>query len=360
MRVTICLLLSLLTTTTSSLNIKHDLELGLEAVAEAGRNLLTITKRNNLQSLAAFHTFMSVHNKTYSDAGEYRRRYKIFRSNMKLVGRLQAGERGSGVYGATQLADLTPQEFRRNYLGYRRLRDDPDIHWPPATIPDISLPDSHDWRDLGAVSPVKNQGMCGSCWAFSTAGNVEGQNKVVNGELVSLSEQELVDCDSRDAGCNGGLMENAYKTLLEIGGLESEKDYGYDGADEACKFNRSKVAVRVSGGLEMPTNETQMAQWLFKNGPIAVGLNAFAMQFYWGGVSNPPSLLCSPSGIDHGVLIVGFGVHTTRWLQRVQPYWIIKNSWGASWGENGYYRLYRGDGVCGINLAASSATVVKN
>ena len=118
---------------------------------------MTITKKNNLQSLAAFHTFMSVHNKTYSDAGEYRRRYKIFRSNMKLVGLLQAGERGSGEYGATHLADLSPQEFRRNYLGYSRLRDDPDIHWPPADIPDISLPDSHDWRDLGAVSPVKNQ-----------------------------------------------------------------------------------------------------------------------------------------------------------------------------------------------------------
>jgi len=354
------LLLSLLTTFTCSVSLKHDLELGLQAVEEAGRSLLMITKKNNLQSLAAFHTFMSVHNKTYSDAEEYKKRYKIFRSNMELVARLQAEERGSGVYGATHLADLTPEEFRRNYLGYSRLGDDPDVHWPPADIPDIPLPDSHDWRDLGAVSPVKNQGMCGSCWAFSTAGNVEGQNKVVNGELISLSEQELVDCDSRDAGCNGGLMENAYKTLLEIGGLESEKDYGYDGADEACKFNRSKVAVRVSGGVEMPTNETQMAQWLLKNGPIAVGLNAFAMQFYFGGVSNPPSLLCSPSGIDHGVLIVGFGVHTTRWLKRVQPYWIIKNSWGSSWGENGYYRLYRGNGVCGINLAASSATVVKN
>ena len=157
MRVTICLLLSLLTTTTWANSFKHDLQRGLEAVAEAGRSLLTITQKNNLQSLAAFHTFMSVHNKTYSDAGEYRRRYKIFRSNMKLVGILQAGERGSAVYGATHLADLTPQEFRRNYLGYSRARDDPDIHWPPADIPDVSLPDSHDWRDLGAVSPVKNQ-----------------------------------------------------------------------------------------------------------------------------------------------------------------------------------------------------------
>ena len=131
-------------------------------MAEAGRSLLTITQKNNLQSLAAFHTFMSVHNKTYRDAEEYRRRYKIFRSNMKLVGLLQAGERGSGVYGATQLADLSPEEFRRNYLGYSRARDDPDIHWPPADIPDVSLPDSHDWRDLGAVSPVKNQ--VGSSW----------------------------------------------------------------------------------------------------------------------------------------------------------------------------------------------------
>jgi len=319
-----------------------------------------MTRQNNLQSLGAFHTFMSAHNKTYSGMAEYKRRYRIFRSNMKVVERLQREELGSAVYGPTHLADLSPTEFRSRHLGYSKLRDDPDVHWPQADIPDIPLPETFDWREEGAVSPVKNQGMCGSCWAFSTAGNVEGQNKVVNGELVSLSEQELVDCDSRDAGCNGGLMENAYKTLIEIGGLESEQDYGYDGADEACKFNRSKVAVRVSGGVEMPTNETQMAQWLVKNGPIAVGLNAFAMQFYMGGVSHPPSLFCAPSGIDHGVLIVGIGVHTTKYLKRVQPYWIIKNSWGASWGESGYYRLYRGEGVCGINLAASSATVVKN
>ena len=115
-------------------------------------------------------------------------------------------ELGTAVYGATHLADLTQEEFKRDYLGYSRdmVGDDPDIHWPPADIPDIELPDSWDWRQHGAVSEVKNQGMCGSCWAFSTTGNVEGQHAVKNGKLVSLSEQELVDCDKRDAGCGGG------------------------------------------------------------------------------------------------------------------------------------------------------------
>merc|ERR1719348_2062620 len=103
-----------------------------------------------------------------------------------------------------------------------------------------------------------------------------------------------------------------------------------------------------------------MAKWLFQNGPISIALNAFAMQFYMGGVSHPFSFLCSPSGLDHGVLVVGYGVHTTRWLRRRQPYWLIKNSWGPSWGEAGYYKLYRGNGVCGINMAASSAIVEEN
>jgi len=340
-----------------SLGSIEDIEEALSNGASYIRDKLLSRSGAQLQSLSAFHDFMMYHNKSYSSKEEYKMRYNVFRSNMKIVEKLQALEQGTAVYGATHLADLTQEEFKKNYLGYtRNLRD--DIHWPPADIPDIDLPDSWDWREKGAVTEVKNQGFCGSCWAFSTTGNVEGQNAVKNGELISLSEQELVDCDKRDLGCNGGFMENAYQTLLDIGGLEAEDDYGYDGADEACKFNRSKVAVRVSGGVELPQNETQIAQWMVKNGPIAIGVNAFAMQFYFGGVSYPFSFLCDPSGIDHGVLLVGYGVHTTRFLKRTQPYWIIKNSWGPSWGENGYYRLYRGEGVCGVNMAASSATVV--
>merc|ERR1712198_820773 len=282
---------------------------------------------------------------------------------LKAVQFLRESEQGTAEYGATEFSDLTEMEFKQ-YLGtplWQRKRqglaDDPDIHWPPAEIPDVDLPKEFDWRDHGAVTEVKNQGQCGSCWAFSVTGNVEGAYAVKHGKLLDLSEQELVDCDTRDNGCNGGLPENAYKTLLEIGGLETEQDYGYDGEDEQCKFNRSRVAARVSGGVEIGQNETQMAQWLIKNGPISVGLNANAMQFYKGGVSHPFKFLCDPSGIDHGVLIVGFGVHTTKYLHRVQPYWLIKNSWGPSWGENGYYKLYRGAGVCGINMVASSATV---
>ena len=161
--------------------------------------------------------------------------------------------------------------------------------------------------------------------------------------------------------------------------------FRYDGKDEACQYNRSKVAVRVTGGVEISQNETQMAQvlnqqwpfftfafqWLFKNGPISVGLNANAMQFYKGGVSHPWKFLCSSDGdelpkmfpgnhflgIDHGVLIVGFGEHEYPLFHKKMPYWIIKNSWGEGWGEQGYYRLYRGDGTCGINLMTSSSIV---
>ena len=156
MILTISLLTSLLAPA-SSLSLHQDLQLGLTAVEDVGRSLLTMTRRSNMGSLSAFHSFMRAHNKTYSDQAEYKRRYRVFRSNMKLVENLQAEERGSAVYGATHLADLSQEEFRALHLGYRKVRDDPDIHWPQADIPDIPLPESHDWRDHGAVSDVKNQ-----------------------------------------------------------------------------------------------------------------------------------------------------------------------------------------------------------
>jgi len=281
---------------------------------------------------------------------------------MEKVQFLRETERGSGKYGPTIFADLTEEEFKAQKLGFKipsKLRANGKLSssLPTIKVPEVTLPQQFDWRHYNAVTEVKNQGMCGSCWAFSVTGNVEGQWKIRRGELLSLSEQELVDCDKIDQGCNGGLPENAYKELVKLGGLETEADYKYDGADEKCHFEKSKVKATITGGVSIPKNETQMAQWLFKNGPISVGLNAAAMQFYFGGVSHPFKFLCNPEALDHGVLIVGFGVHVTKYLKRVQPYWIIKNSWGTGWGKGGYYWLYRGDGTCGINQMATSALV---
>jgi len=117
------------------------------------------------------------------------------------------------------------------------------------------------------------------------------------------------------------------------------------------------VKVYINSSVTISTNETEMAQWLVKNGPISIGINANAMQFYFGGVSHPWKFLCNPNNLDHGVLIVGYGVHTTSILKKTQPFWIVKNSWGAGWGEQGYYRVYRGDGTCGLNMMATSSVV---
>jgi len=261
------------------------------------------------------------------------------------------------VYGATVFADLTEEEFAQRHLGFRPdLRQGHKVSKKAKVLP-ISLPQEFDWRNYNAVTPVKNQGMCGSCWAFSVTGNIEGLYAKKYNRLLSFSEQELVDCDTMDEGCNGGLPENAYKAIEKLGGLETESAYPYDGHNDKCSFDRSKAAAQVKGFVELPKNETEMAMWLVKNGPISIGINANAMQFYMGGVSHPWKYLCSKKNLDHGVLIVGYGLHTTTIRHKVMPYWLVKNSWGPNWGEKGYYRVYRGENTCGLAEMATSAVV---
>ncbi|KAL7306711.1 hypothetical protein TKK_0001381 [Trichogramma kaykai] len=317
-----------------------------------------LMQSRQLKEERLFSEFVSKYNKTYETENEKDRRFEIFRKNLDVIEELQRNEQGTGRYGVTRFADLTKDEFRSRYLGLNpALRSENDIPLPKAEIPDIELPKEFDWRQRNAVTPVKNQGQCGSCWAFSVTGNVEGQYAIKHGKLLSLSEQELVDCDQLDDGCNGGLPDQAYRAIEELGGLELESDYPYDAQDEKCHFNKNKVRVSVVSGLNITSNETQMAQWLVQNGPMSIGINANAMQFYFGGVSHPYHFLCSPDNLDHGVLIVGYGIKTYPIFKKTMPYWLIKNSWGEHWGEQGYYRVYRGDGTCGVNKMVTSAVI---
>ncbi|XP_028272651.1 cathepsin F [Parambassis ranga] len=305
----------------------------------------------SVELLGHFKEFMVKYNKDYSSQEEADRRLRIFQENLKTAEKLQSLDQGSAEYGVTKFSDLTEEEFRSTYLN--PLLSQWSLHRPmkPAAPAQGPAPDSWDWRDHGAVSSVKNQGMCGSCWAFSVTGNIEGQWFIKNGTLLSLSEQELVDCDGLDQACRGGLPSNAYEAIEKLGGLETESDYSYTGHKQRCDFATRKVAAYINSSVELSKDEKEIAAWLAENGPVSVALNAFAMQFYRKGVSHPLKIFCNPWMIDHAVLMVGYGE------RKGIPFWAIKNSWGEDYGEQGYYYLYRGSNACGINKMCSSAVV---
>ncbi|XP_037943024.1 putative cysteine proteinase CG12163 [Teleopsis dalmanni] len=306
-----------------------------------------------------FNKFQLKYNRRYAHSMERQMRLRIFKQNLKTIEDLNRNEMGSAKYGITEFADMTSAEYRDRTGLWERDANKPTGN-EGAAIPDIELPKEFDWRSKGVVSKVKNQGSCGSCWAFSVTGNIEGLHAVKTGKLEEYSEQELLDCDTIDSACGGGLPDNAYKAIKQIGGLETEADYPYDARKEHCHFDASKVHVKISGAVDLPKNETAMAQWLIANGPISIGINANAMQFYRGGVSHPWHPLCSRNNLDHGVLIVGYGVSDYPMFKKTLPYWIVKNSWGTKWGEQGYYRVYRGDNTCGVSEMATSAILADN
>lgn len=210
-----------------------------------------------------------------------------------------------------------------------------------------TLGDSFDWVARGAVNPVKDQGQCGSCWSFSTVCNLEGTGFVSSHRLVSLSEQNIMDCDKTCYSCNGGLPSLALTWSSKNGGVASEAQYPYMARDEACK-NIGKV-THNKGYIKISQDEDKIAQALVQYGPLSNGVDATPFQSYNGGVMKNPS--CSKTRLDHAVNIVGYGSTTIK-------YWKIRNSWGASWGEAGYIRLARGHCQCGLCTTVVTATGV--
>lgn len=304
--------------------------------------------------MAVYEAWLAKHGKSYNALGEKERRFQIFKDNLRFIDEHNAENRTYKV-GLNRFADLTNEEYRSMYLGTRtaaKRRSSNKISDRYAFRVGDSLPESVDWRTKGAVVEVKDQGSCGSCWAFSTIAAVEGINKIVTGGLISLSEQELVDCDtSYNEGCNGGLMDYAFEFIINNGGIDSEEDYPYKASDGRCdQYRKNARVVTIDGYEDVPENDEKSLEKAVANQPVSVAIEAGGREFqlYQSGIFTGR---CG-TALDHGVTAVGYGT------ENGVDYWIVKNSWGASWGEEGYIRMERdlatsATGKCGIAMEAS-------
>ncbi|XP_076937023.1 vignain-like [Bidens hawaiensis] len=296
------------------------------------------------------------HHKVAADLHEKLRRFNVFKSNVLHVHETNKMDKPYKLK-LNKFADMTNHEFRSLYAGskikHQRMLKGDRIGNKTFMYANVeNVPTSVDWRKKGAVTPVKDQGQCGSCWAFSTVVAVEGINQIKTNELVSLSEQELIDCDtSENQGCNGGLMDLAFDFIKKKGGLTKEDVYPYTAADGRCDSEKENaLVVSIDGHEDVPKNNEKSLMKAVAHQPVSVAIDAGGedFQFYSEGVFTGK---CGTQ-LDHGVAAVGYGT-----TQDGTKYWIVKNSWGAEWGEKGYIRMqkdiYDKRGLCGIAMEAS-------
>jgi cathepsin L len=289
-------------------------------------------------------TWKAAHNKQYSPTEEPHR-MAIFLENVEKIAKLNA-EKNGVKFAINKFADLTAAEFKAQYVNGGLYQPEMNAKEFLNEANTESLPDSIDWRNKGAVTPVKNQGQCGSCWTFSATGVLEGFYFVNSGKLVPLSEQQIVDCASKAGqGCSGGWPYLALEYAAQYG-LESEEDYPYAAKNQKCKYDASK-AIKVCSGYKFVTpKSTDQLKAALVNNPVSVLIEAdqSVFQFYSSGVI---STGCG-ANIDHAVLAVGYQ------KVGVLEAFIVKNSWSASWGSDGYVyistiqQLNNGQGACGI------------
>ncbi|XP_035933496.2 cathepsin W isoform X1 [Halichoerus grypus] len=342
-----------------------------------------------LELKQVFMLFQTQYNRSYSNPEEYAHRLDIFARNLAQAQQLEAEDLGTAEFGVTPFSDLTEEEFGQLYGHQRMAGEAPSVGRKVGSEESgESVPRSCDWRRLkGVISPIRQQKNCNCCWAMATAGNIEALWGIKYNKSVQVSVQELLDCGRCGDGCSGGFVWDAFITVLNNSGLASEKDYPFqgDGNSHKCLAKKYKKVAWIQDFMMLQDNEQTIAWYLATQGPITVTINMKLLQvgkgWEWGeghlgevasdsaplplqqyqkGVIKATPATCDPRLVNHSVLLVGFGRSNSVAGRRAEggssrphrrrsyPYWILKNSWGAEWGEEGYFRLHRGSNACGI------------
>ncbi|KAG5870088.1 hypothetical protein JTB14_015187 [Gonioctena quinquepunctata] len=312
---------------------------------------IVVIATDALSERSDWENFKLKYSRNYENLAEEKQRFAIFNSNLlRIKEHNEKYENGLSSYkmGVNRFADLTPKEFKER-LTYSK-GSEPTMS-AKETVIDYggNLPKEVDWVKKGAVTPVKDQADCGSCWTFSTTGTLEGFNFIKTGQLVSLSEQQLVDCAKDNCfGCDGGFMYKALEYVV-ANGIMPEKDYPYEAYDDKCRLNKSDISVRIESYENVKaSDEVELQKAVALKGPISVAIDGDPFQLYESGILDYPYCGNSIGDLNHGVLVTGYG------SQEGKDYWIVKNSWGTSWGMDGYVWMTRNkENQCGIATEAS-------
>ena len=308
-------------------------------IASACAALYTVHEERN------FLQWMRDTNNLYTGE-EYHFRLGVFMTTLRYIEDFNRDKTKSYRLGLNSLSAMTRTEYM-SLLGYRP-GPAKGIHRTTLTGRRVA-PDAIDWREKGVVNPIKEQGHCGSCWAFGAIQACESSYALKSNQLISFSESNLVDCCTLCFGCSGGRPENAMDYIIKYqdGKFNTEEDYPYAPIEHKCAFDPNKAVGSLTSWVEIEKNELALKEVIGTSGPCSVGINGGPNDFhqYSGGIYNNPE--CLKTVINHGVGCVGYGA------ENGVEYWIIRNSWGASWGEQGYVRLARNAGnICAIGLEA--------
>jgi C1A family cysteine protease len=302
-----------------------------------------------------FQSWALRYKKSYDSYDETITRFQNFKQSIDRINANNAYVkfRGSGAtFGLNKFSDLSPEEFAEKVLMTPFKPVTSVFKEKNMLSPRITAPDTFDWRTKGAVTAVKDQQQCGSCWAFSVTENVESvwilAKGLTNETLPPLAPQQIVDCDTSDAGCEGGNPPTAYQYIISAGGLDDDKDYPYTAQDGTCAFKSSAVVAKISNfkyatSGDEDTMKDNLASWA----PLSICVDARYWQDYSGGVMT--EYQCDwIVELDHCVQAVGYDTTAST------PFWIVRNSWGTDWGENGYIRLQYGTNTCGLTDESTS------